>query len=62
MNVMKDGDGYGRLFINGQEMREISDDQVNMIAHFLKESDVISAVFKYQKFSTQCLEYIASLY
>lgn len=38
---------YGRLFINGEETREMNEDQVEMIAQFLRESEVIHAIYKF---------------
>ena len=44
---------YGRLFINGEEIRgDVNDERIQMLSYFLRESSVIEEIYKYQKFST----------
>ena len=40
----------------------MSADQINMIAYFLRSSNVIEAIYKYQSIYQQSLDYVASLY
>jgi len=53
---------YGRLFINGTNGKDMNPEQIDMFTYFLKESQVLHTIYKFQNFSEQSLEYIANLY
>ena len=38
---------YGRLFIDGAAGKEMNAEQIEMFTHFLKESQVLHAVYKF---------------
>lgn len=51
-DLMTDELIYGRLFVNGVETRDMSEDSLLMVEHFLKKSNVIETIHKHQSFST----------
>jgi len=53
---------YGRVYINGEQVRPVSQEYIDMIAYFIAETKIRQIVFKYQTFSNHSLEYIARLY
>jgi hypothetical protein len=53
---------YAKMYLNGVKINDITDDNIKMIANFLKQSGIISALYKYQHFSLHSLEYIFNLY
>ncbi|CDW86190.1 UNKNOWN [Stylonychia lemnae] len=61
-DLIDDRQIYGRLFMNGEELFEVEDDLLYLISDFLLESNIINAVFDFQKFCMHSMEYVLDCY